>query len=76
MNNLSEKCEVDEINVKNEEIKEEIKEEILENVVLGLTSITTENNGCVSILKSGPNKGSPCGNKIVSENLCKKHLKN
>jgi len=34
--------------------------------------------GCVEVLKSGANKGIPCGCKIVKDNLCKRHynLKN
>ena len=47
-----------------------------ENVVLGPSTIqnkTDLNTGCVQILKTGPNKGSPCGCKIVFENMCKRH---
>ena len=41
-----------------------------ENIVLGpLTQ-----SGCVQILKSGPNKGKPCGCKIFTDNMCKRHL--
>jgi hypothetical protein len=29
--------------------------------------------GCVQILKTGPNKGKPCGCKIFSLNTCKRH---
>ena len=59
---------------KEQKNEEKVKEEILENVVLGPINITT---GCLSILKSGPNKGSHCGSKIVSENnLCKRHENN
>ena len=33
--------------------------------------------GCKAILKSGVNKGNPCGCKLINENLlCKKHNKN
>ena len=42
-----------------------------ENVVLGPSTIQT---GCVQILKTGPNKGKPCGCKIFSENMCKRHM--
>jgi FKBP-type peptidyl-prolyl cis-trans isomerase len=50
-----------------------------ENVVLGPSIITDMsgneiNLGCIQILKSGPNKGKPCGCKIYSENLCKRHF--
>lgn len=49
-----------------------------ENVVLGNITIDTitESNqfsGCVQILKTGPNKGKPCGCKIFSDNKCKRH---
>jgi len=47
------------------------------NVVLGPSSVI---NGCTSILKSGKNKGCPCGHTIINNEtmLCKKHynLKN
>jgi hypothetical protein len=29
--------------------------------------------GCNIILKSGPRKGSECGNKIHENNMCKRH---
>jgi hypothetical protein len=50
-----------------------------ENIVLGPVVIETEENtlvkqGCTQILKTGPNKGKPCGCKIISENLCKRHF--
>ena len=38
-----------------------------ENVVLNKL-------GCVQILKTGLNKGKPCGCKIFSDNMCKRHL--
>lgn len=46
--------------------KQEQKQMDEENVVLGLT-------GCVQLLKTGPNKGNPCGCKIFSNNKCKRH---
>ena len=49
-----------------------------QNVVLGAAEILVENSeiiGCQSILKTGINKGQLCGCKIVSENMCKRHLK-
>jgi hypothetical protein len=46
------------------------------NVVLGVIKITNEiNTGCVELLKSGINKGKPCGCKISNNNLCTRHLK-
>jgi hypothetical protein len=33
------------------------------------------NNGCVEILKTGANKGKPCGCKILMESLCGRHFK-
>jgi hypothetical protein len=44
-----------------------------ENVVLGPSNIETQ-PGCVQILKTGPNKGTPCGCKIFSDNMCKRHI--
>jgi hypothetical protein len=49
---------------KMDELNAEIQEE---NVVLAVT-IT-----CNQILKSGPNKGSPCSNKVFENGLCKRH---
>ena len=52
---------------------------ISENIVLGPTIITDSSGneiiaGCQEILKSGPNKGTHCGCKIVYENICKRHF--
>lgn len=56
-----------------------------ENIVLGPSAIglvvdsnldKTKTGGCIEILKSGPNKGNPCGCKIVStDDRCKRHSK-
>lgn len=49
-----------------------------ENMVLGPTQIQIDENefwGCVQILKTGSNKGKPCGLGIFNENLCKRHHK-
>jgi hypothetical protein len=50
----------------------------VENVVLGPSSIEVEepvNIGCVVLLKTGQNKGKPCGCSLFSqtEKLCKRH---
>jgi hypothetical protein len=63
-----------------EELKNNKKQKIVcENVVLGPTVITDMSGneiivGCIEILKSGLNKGKACGCKIISENMCKRHL--
>ena len=44
-----------------------------ENVVLGPLNLESQ-TGCIQILKSGINKGNPCGYKIISENMCKRHF--
>lgn len=44
-----------------------------ENVVLGPLNLESQ-TGCIQILKSGINKGNPCGCKIISENMCKRHF--
>ena len=52
------------------------KNQVTENIVLGPSIIQNENSiikGCVKILKTGLNKGSPCGCKIINENMCKRH---
>jgi hypothetical protein len=54
------------------------KKKMAQNIVLGATEILVEHSeiiGCQTILKSGINKGCLCGCKIVSENMCKRHLK-
>jgi hypothetical protein len=50
---------------KMEELNAEIQEE---NVIL------EEKITCTQILKSGPNKGSPCANKVFENGLCKRHF--
>ena len=68
-------------------LKKQIKNSIqsqmaTENVVIGLLDVSGNaihiggnaiHIGCIQILKTGPNKGSHCGCKIVSENMCKRH---
>jgi hypothetical protein len=44
-----------------------------ENVVLGPSNIENQ-TGCIQILKTGSNKGTPCGCKIFSDNMCKRHI--
>jgi hypothetical protein len=48
-----------------------------ENVVIGETNIieVKGNTGCIEILKSGQNKGKPCGCKIILDELCNRHFK-
>jgi hypothetical protein len=53
-----------------------------ENIIIGVSSVeegVTEDVEpillCQEILKSGNNKGNPCGNKIFENNLCKRHTK-
>jgi hypothetical protein len=46
-----------------------------ENVVIGPSNVGVENSGCIMILKTGPNKGKPCGCKIQDEHFCKRHSK-
>jgi hypothetical protein len=50
----------------------------VENKINELTAEMEEENtilvGCVQILKSGPNKGCSCYQKIFQENLCKRHF--
>ena len=51
-----------------------------ENVVVGSTQIllsseTTNNKGCIELLKSGLNKGTKCGCKVYNGEYCKRHFK-
>lgn len=50
-----------------------LKKPISENIVLG-PSLIENQSGCVQILKTGIHKGNPCGCKIVSDNMCKRHF--
>lgn len=49
-----------------------------ENIVIGPSNVSIETQpieGCIAILKSGPNKGKTCGCQIKSENMCHRHFK-
>ena len=66
---------------KAKEDKQKAKEEMkaskkkpVENVVLGPSNVLQSSEGCIAVLKSGPNKGTPCGCKIKSENMCFRHF--
>jgi hypothetical protein len=64
---------------KEESNKNKKPKKISENIVLGPIVITDESGNeiityCKEILKSGPNKGTHCGCKIVAENICKRHF--
>ena len=56
---------------------------IHENTIIGVSSVATESveeEGkqillCQEILKSGKNIGTVCGNKILDNNVCKRHTK-
>ena len=52
---------------------ETLTNETDDNVVIGISNV--EITLCQEILKSGKNKGMPCGDKIFENNLCKRHLK-
>ena len=66
--------------------QKEAKKNSTKNVVLGPSIIgiepdqttlpveTNESSYCVVILKSGTNKGKPCGFNVFSENVCKRHF--
>lgn len=77
---LKEKEEKQNAKLKEKEEKQKAKEAaktlkknpMIENVVLGPSNIENQ-TGCVHILKAGPNKGKPCGCKIILENMCKPH---
>jgi hypothetical protein len=76
----------EEAKLKEKEEKKKVKEESKkskqntsqENVVIGENNIVidlTGNTGCIEILKSGQNKGKPCGCKIILDDLCNRHFK-
>lgn len=73
-----EKQKIKEEKQKAKEATKASKKKPVENVVLGPSEVAIETNikiGCIQILKTGPNKGKPCGCKITSENLCVRHYK-
>ena len=70
-----EKQKLKEEKQKTKELAKLMKKKPVENIVLGPSDVNIEQNGCIQILKTGPNKGKPCGCKITSENLCGRHFK-
>ena len=46
---------------------------VAENVVLCPTIIEEEIIGCIEILRTGANKGTKCGCKVIQDNICKRH---
>jgi hypothetical protein len=45
-----------------------------ENIVVSINSqIENINEGCTQIIKTGLNKGKPCGSTILNDCLCKRH---
>jgi|LakMenEpi03Aug12_release.lakeMendotaPanAssembly.Ray.scaffolds.fasta_scaffold07967_20 hypothetical protein len=75
----------EEAKLKEKEDKKKAKEEAKkshqntsqENIVLGHIDMSGNNVtiGCIEILKSGQNKGNPCGCKIILDDLCNRHFK-
>jgi hypothetical protein len=54
-------------------LKQVNKNVLTENLVIGPSNVENP-MGCSQILKTGPNKGNPCGCKIFTNNFCKRHL--
>lgn len=71
---LKKNKELEKLKTKQDKLKkkEKVKNVIVANSNASLTSI----DGCISIIKTGPNKGKHCGCKIISDNLCGRHKKN
>ena len=40
-----------------------------------IVSSSQEQSGCTQVLKTGKNKGLPCGAKICNNGLCSRHFK-
>lgn len=80
-NKLKEEKEIAKKALQEEKIK--AKEEKKQNKGKKVTDKSEENNvigsneftGCIEILKSGINKGKPCGCNIIIDNLCNRHFK-
>ena len=70
----------EEAKLKAKEDKKKAKEEVKksqDNIVLCNIDLSCNNiiTGCIEILKSGQNKGKPCGCKIILDDLCNRHFK-
>ena len=76
---IAKKKEKEDLKIAKKKEKEDLKglkkKQSIENIVLGPIIIENQtiNLGCIQILKSGQNKGNPCGCKVVTDNLCKRH---
>jgi hypothetical protein len=75
---IAKKKEKEDLKIAKKKEKEDLKgskKKQSENIVLGPIIIENQTNnlGCIQILKTGQNKGNPCGCKIVTENMCKRH---
>jgi len=73
-----EKQKLKEEKQKVKDIDKSFKKNSIQNVILGVSVISTEqipNQGCVQILKTGPNKGKYCGCKVKTDDLCTRHFK-
>jgi hypothetical protein len=67
----------EEAKLKEKKEKQKKPKAMAENVVLGQIDLSgnTLITGCVEILKSGQNKGNPCGCKKFLDDLCNRHFK-
>ena len=69
------------IKEKQEKIAAKLKEkenkktnkQIITNKLVDKNEIVSNHELCNEIIKSGSNKGTPCGSKIFEDNLCKRH---
>ena len=79
MEKLKQKLEKQKAKEEKQKVKEvakALKKKPVENVVIGVSNILLETiEGCIAVLKSGPNKGKHCGCKITGDNLCGRHFK-
>jgi hypothetical protein len=55
--------------------KKKIKEEKMKTKEEEINTSTNISQYCVVVLKTGKNKGNPCGNAIHDNNMCRRHLK-
>jgi hypothetical protein len=56
-------------------IKKTKKTKVENQIISSNIVIESDGSKCIEIIKSGTNKGSPCGCKIFKDNLCKRHTK-
>jgi hypothetical protein len=74
--NIIQKYKMEKKEKKEQEKEQQMKEIKEHQLKMKEQQLNNVNIGCIGIIKSGTNKGKFCGCKIISENMCNRHLKN